>query len=419
MKRYDLIAVALTISLLTLTGCGKKNEISDRKVDEDPSQTLSFFGNKYEPANVEVIENILNGYIEENKDINITYESLKGSNYYDALHNRESSGNLDDLFMINHNTFLEFSENGSLADLSDLADDIPFSADMQNQMKAKDGKTYWLPTTVSAFGLYCNLDLLKEHGQKVPATLDEWIKVCDSFVSQGITPIIANNDISLKTLAIAKGFYPLYKEGIQAEVFSGLNSQEENLSTYLTDGFALAKNFCEKGYIDAAAALETEKTSDDLEAFVEGRQPFMLTGVWAAGRVKGMDPAFTFKVVPYPVLDDGSVLVVNPDVRLSVSAKSGAQEAAQDFISYFFEEENLWKFTDNQSSFSPLEDEYAPSLDEIQDIVSHYQTQTPVIGSDSHIDFPIWDITANVSKKLLAGQNLTELMRWMDEQAVQ
>lgn len=140
MKRYDLIAVALTISLLTLTGCGKKNEISDRKVDEDPSQTLSFFGNKYEPANVEVIENILNGYIEENKDINITYESLKGSNYYDALHNRESSGNLDDLFMINHNTFLEFSENGSLADLSDLADDIPFSADMQNQMKAKDGK---------------------------------------------------------------------------------------------------------------------------------------------------------------------------------------------------------------------------------------------------------------------------------------
>lgn len=62
MKRYDLIAVALTISLLTLTGCGKKNEISDCKVDEDPSQTLSFFGNKYEPANVEVIENILNGY---------------------------------------------------------------------------------------------------------------------------------------------------------------------------------------------------------------------------------------------------------------------------------------------------------------------------------------------------------------------
>lgn len=35
--------------------------------------------------------------------------------------------------------------------------------------------------------------------------------VCQYFIEQGITPIIANNDISLKTIALAKGLYPIYQ----------------------------------------------------------------------------------------------------------------------------------------------------------------------------------------------------------------
>ena len=42
-----------------------------------------------------------------------------------------------------------------------------------------EGEIYWVPTTVSAFGLYCNLDLLEENDQKVPETLPEWEAVCD------------------------------------------------------------------------------------------------------------------------------------------------------------------------------------------------------------------------------------------------
>ena len=44
-------------------------------------------------------------------------------------------------------------------------------------------------------------------GKKIPQNLGEWEDVCDYFVKQGITPVIANNDISLKTLAIGQSFY--------------------------------------------------------------------------------------------------------------------------------------------------------------------------------------------------------------------
>ncbi len=417
MKRKKAYIYILIIMFI-FTACSNKNEVVSYDMLNEANYILSFFGNKYEAANVEVLEQILTAYMEENKDINISYESIKGNDYFSALKNRERAGKLDDIFIVNHDTMLEFSDNGSLADLTDIVENVPFSEGIKGQMKSSDGKIYWVPTIVSAFGLYCNIDLLEKHGQKVPQTLGEWKDVCEYFVSHNITPIIANNDISLKTLAIAKGFYPLYKEGTQVEVFENINKGKEKLSTYLSEGFALAKEFCVKGYIDVEKTLETNKTSDDLEQFVKGDSPFMLTGAWAAGRVKNMNPNFTFKVVPYPILENGSVLVINPDVCLSVSAKGEHVKLAKDFVSYFLKKENIWRFADNQSSFIPLNDEKEPSLNEIRDVVISYQTQTCVIGSDSYIQFPIWDITMNVSRKLLQNEDMTQLMQWMDEQVI-
>lgn len=124
------------------------------------------------------------------------------------------------------------------------------------------------------------MGLLEKHGQKVPKTLGEWKAMYEYFVSHNITLIIANNDISLKTLAIAKGFYLLYKERTQVEVFGNINKGKEKLSTYLSGGFALVKEFCTKGYIDTQKLLETKNISDGLEEFVKGESPFILTGAW-------------------------------------------------------------------------------------------------------------------------------------------
>ena len=84
--------------------------------------------------------------------------------------------------------------------------DREYTGQMLSQMQ-DEGGIYGVPTIVSAFGLYCNLDLLKEHKQEVPRNLEEWKEVCEYFKKEGITPIIANNDISLKTLAIGRGFF--------------------------------------------------------------------------------------------------------------------------------------------------------------------------------------------------------------------
>lgn len=417
-KRLPALMLALAQTTVLLTGCGGKNEVFNYDEPDYEITTITFFGNKYEPENVEVIEEILSGFMEENPDIRVSYESMKGNDYYDALKKRVASGNGNDVFMINHDTALELEANGQLADLSGLST-IPNYTDRMRSQMDEEGKIYWVPTTVSVFGLYCNVDLLKEHKQKVPGTLGEWEKVCEYFVRQGMTPVIANNDISLKTLAIGRGFYRVYQENRQKEVFGRLNSREEPLSKYLSDGFSIVKMFIDKGYVDADKALHTQKTSDDLQEFMKGEAPFMLTGAWAAGRVESMDPEFAFQVMPLPILEEGSLLVINADTRLSVNADSRHLEAAMKFVEYFTLSENIQKFADQQCSFSPLKGGTPSTVKAVQPLVSCYESGKTVIGTDGLLNLHIWNITAEVSQMLLQGERLQTAMDWMDRQEYQ
>lgn len=398
-----------------LSGCGRRNMVVSYEPENENITTITFFGNKVEPENVTVIEEIISGFMAENPGIRVSYESLKGNDYYEALHKRMAAGKGDDIIMVNHDAVLELGRKGQLADLSELNAISGFTDQMLLQMEEK-GKIYWVPTTVSAFGLYCNLDLLKKHGQKAPENLIEWKQVCDYFVKEGIVPVIANNDISLKTLAIGTGFFSVYQEGVQKEVFEDLTQGRESLSAYLEQGFALTEEMIQKGYVDAAAALNTAKTSDDLAEFVKGEAPFMLTGAWAAGRVEKMEPDFTFSVVPYPALEDGPLLVINADTRLSINASGSHQEEAVKFLEYFIRPENIQKFADQQCSFSPLKEGSPSGVEQIRPLIECYRSGRTVIGSDGLLELPIWEWTAEVSGRLLGGETLQETMEWLDGQ---
>ncbi len=401
--------------IIMLGGCGSKNAVINYQETGVEPVDITFFGNKYEQENVTVIEEIISGFMKENPDVRVSYESIKGAEYYEALKKRMAAGKGDDVFMVNHDAVLELKGKGQLADLSGLDSISRYTDQMLGQMD-DGGKIYWVPTTVSVFGLYCNLDLLEENGQKVPENLSEWESVCAFFADKGITPVIANNDISLKTLAIGRSLYPVYQEQRQTEVFDSLNKGEASLSACLASGFELAEHMISEGYIDGETALVTKKTSDDLEAFVKGEAPFMLTGAWAAGCVEKMEPAFAFQVVPYPALDNGSLVVINPDTRLSVNADSRHLDAAMRFVEYFTREESIQKFADQQSSFSPLKEGKPSPVKQIQPLIPCYQEGRAVIGSDGLLELPIWELTAQASQKLLAGEPLEAVMDWMDQQ---
>lgn len=416
---FRLSGPLLLAAALLLVGCWPAKNVlytsppAEQSTDEIK---LTFFGFKYEPLNVLAIEKSLHGYMAEHPQVSIAYEGIKGLDYYAALTKRLKSGNGDDIFMVDQATLLSLDKPSQLADLSDLSTIPLFSDLVKSQMYADDGQLYYVPTSISAFGLYCNLKLLQEHGQQVPATWPEFTAVCDYFVQQGITPIIANNDISLKTLVLAKGLYPIYQSQDPAQALRHFNDGAADLAQALRPGFELVEEMIASHYIDCAATLQTEKTQDDLIQFARGETPFLLTGAWAAPRLREAAPELDFAIYPYPVLTDGCVLVINVDTRLSVNAHSPHLTEAKAFVQYLTQPDVLWQFVNSQSSFSPLKDSRPADDTAIQPLEVCLSNGHSILGADDNLHYPIWELSRQAIVRMLEGASAEEAAEFLAAQ---
>lgn len=372
---------------------------------------LTFFGFKWETENVLTIESLMTEFINDSKTVNILYESIKGREYFRALKKQMETNNGHDIFMVSQDMLPALARQGHLVELSDLPELKNYSEPALSQIRDAKGSVWALPTSISAFGLYCNLDLLKKHGVPLPDTLQDFLAACKKFSDAGITPIIANNDISLKTLVMARGMPAFYQSG---ENVSGLvNAGKLPLSTYFRSGFALLKELCDHGYIDRQRTLVTRKTRDDLTDFARGESPFMLTGLWASARLREM-ANFRYTVVPYPVQEDGPILVINIDTRLALNAHGKHLPEAKSFLRYMIQAESINRFCANQTSFSPLK-AFSTSNPLLQNLEKHLHNGRAIIGADSRFVFPIWEISRAASLKILEGASVEQACRGLDD----
>ena len=415
MRQPGRVAAVLLAAGL-LAGCSSGEHIVFERGPQAAQESidLTFFGFKYEALNVMAIEDALHGYMDEYPGVSISYDGIKSPEYFEALGKRLATGNGDDVFMVDHERALELGEAGALADLSDLSTLDAFSDLAKSQMTAH-GVIDYLPTSISAFGLYCNMDLLRAHGQKVPENLAELESVCDYFAAQGVVPIVANNDISLKTVVIARSLLPLYQSGDAAAQLERFNTGKADLALALQPGFQLVETMLERGWVDPATALNTAKTRDDLVQFAKGEQPFMLTGAWAVPRLRDLSPGFRFEVRPYPIMDDGSVLVINVDTRVSVNAASPHVAEAKQFVEYLTGRDVMWEFVNSQSSFSPLGENRLAEDEAIQSMGPYLTNGRSVFGSDDNLDFPVWDMTRQCVVGMLEGGDARAAVAQMEE----
>ena len=178
MNRYKRVLSIILISVI-MTGCSQRFSeimlIENEPSEEQEQVFLSVFGYKADALNLTAIENILNLHMEQNPDIVITYEGVKGADYWNALERRAQANGLDDVFMVDHDHVIELTGQGKLADLSGLPAIEKYQDIMKEQFINKDGSVYFLPICISAYGLYINYDLLEAHGQKVPENWSDFI----------------------------------------------------------------------------------------------------------------------------------------------------------------------------------------------------------------------------------------------------
>ena len=400
MKKRALSLIFATIcAAATLScGCGEKSSgsiIILDSVDKTKTTTVSVFGNRADRYSLRVIEDTLQGFMSDN--LIATYESTT-TNYWQALDKRYETGNLDDIFVIEHDRLMNMTADNALADLSDIVNANSFNEFARSQLYGADGAVYAVPTAVSTYGLYVNYDLLKKYNQSIPTNLGEFTAVCEYFNG---TPVICNNSSSLRSLILAVGMYDTYRNADTASEIEKFNSDPALLSEKLNAGIDFVYEMIENGWIDLNEAASLSDGSGDLELFVKGERPFMITGGWASDTLKELagGDALSYGIHAYPVLQEGSVLVAKTDM-FSVKKGENADRAKQ-LLSRLTSTSTLLALNDNQSRFSPLNTTQIYADGKITPSTSHLTKGRYVISGDMRLLAPLDSYLAECTDLIL------------------
>ena len=95
--------LSIILMSVILTGCSQRFSeimlIENEPSEEQEHMFLSVFGYKADALNLIALEKILNRFMEENPDIIVNYEGVKGIEYWKAFERRAEANVLDDVFM--------------------------------------------------------------------------------------------------------------------------------------------------------------------------------------------------------------------------------------------------------------------------------------------------------------------------------
>ncbi len=74
-KRMIALLILSAFILCALSGCKENSRVVNYEGQDGETTTITFFGNKYEPENVMVIEEIISGFMTENPGIRVSMKA--------------------------------------------------------------------------------------------------------------------------------------------------------------------------------------------------------------------------------------------------------------------------------------------------------------------------------------------------------
>ena len=204
-----VVSILLTAAML-LGGCGSaaetqtpaeetkketvQQEVKESAAEEKAEKTdgevveLTMFGFKT-GAEQGALPELIEQFNNENPGIHVTYEGISNSGgYQDVLTSRLASGQGDDIFMAQ--AYLgQLQEAGYVKDLSGVSTVADYTELVQDLMTI-DGQISGLGMEIAVFGMFVNMDLLKECGiEKAPANYQEFLDACKAVTDAGHTAI--------------------------------------------------------------------------------------------------------------------------------------------------------------------------------------------------------------------------------------
>ena len=438
MKKRLSLLLAAGMAVTSLAGCSEK-QAAPQPETQAPAQTqeaaqttaapeapaeaveLKVFGFKT-GAEEGAIPELIEAFNKVNPDIKVVYEGISNAGgYQDVLTARLASGQGDDIFFANPNYLAQLQAAGYTEDLSDM----PVVSDYSTLVKdllTINGEVPGLGMEVAVFGMFSNLDVLKEAGiENVPGTYEEFLAACETLKNAGKTPIVAGakDGTGVAILSMARGMDPVYQASDKAEQMAKINSGELGLGDVMRPGFELVEELVGKGYLDGSKALVYAAGQDDIAEFAKGEAGFMPGGSWFVAGLQAAAPDMNVVLGGIPVRDEDSLILINAGVRVCINSASEKKDAARRFVEFFTDTESMNAYVASQNSFNPRTNGKSVESDVIAPAAERLQAARMVPWVDSAFDTTVvdpWADARTYTANIAGGASVDDTVKDLNTQ---
>ena len=323
-------------------------------------------------------------------EINLTWEATQNQEYKTKIKAAVAANELPDIFYTWGCAFLGDFVNAGRVYCADEAY-AKHAAELPEVMMSNltyEGKHYAAPITMNIVAMFANMELLEQAGfDKVPATYDELIAVCDALVAKGIIPFGCSGK---ETWCVTEYLESIIEKTAGApamnDIFTGKASWGND---DVVKAVGLFQEMINKKYFDPEGIA---LSNDEVKAnFIAGKYAFYINGTWNCADFANAGLADKVQVAEFPVIDSTKSklgeLIGGPTDGLAVSADSENAAIAAD---------SAFEIAKNICKYGYLDGNGLPAW--TQDPNGDYSTINPLTQS-------VAEIVANSSQLVPFGDN--------------
>lgn len=337
-------------SAVGLVGCSSGGGSSS---DSASSGSITWWG--WTPE-IGVGKQYIEAFNKVHPDIKVTYKQVATASYDSAIRPALASSVGPDVFDMAPGGGIGSIDayQGSAVDLTPVVESA-LGSDWKSKVAAigpaglttKDGKLAALSVGSTFAGpIWINPDLFAKYQLTPPKTFDDWVNVCETFASHGVTCFeqgAGDNGFNQDLLhAISDSIHP----GLWSQAVAGKAKWTE---PDLVKALGVFKSMFSDGIIQKGA-LGVQQYPDVNNDFLAGKTAMVMMGTWymqysteagatAAVSAAGVSGAKPFPMVSIPFPDvtgagNPAPLFGDADYGLAVNTKSKHQKAAETFVTW-------------------------------------------------------------------------------------
>ncbi|QGQ99782.1 extracellular solute-binding protein [Paenibacillus psychroresistens] len=290
MQKRKSLFIGMCLTLLLASGCASKstedNSASPASsgTSTEENVTLKVWGDTANQATLEGPFKLINeAFTKKYPNIKVDYQ---WSETEDSLNVALTSNSLPDAFYVQGNKSTKMAEmvkNKQIIALDEYAPDASrFPQEAVDYAKV-DGKIYSsFPTFFDYVMVYYNKDIFEKNNLQAPKTWDDFVKINDTLLANGVTPIAFGGNGDFDRYWPVQVFAP----ALMNDVMIGIADKKTDIDfAPMTELFNTYAAFAKKGYFGKDYVAMDGKASQ--LAFTNGKAAMIMDGTWSNSIYEG------------------------------------------------------------------------------------------------------------------------------------